>query len=112
MPTMTMTIAFPRGYIAHPYWVEREKVINITKSSGMNRAKSDANKESALRTYLDTIEMSKANFDELSAAIKREKSIKKWRRDWKIRLIEQHNLDWHDLFRTGKSATERSWPAL
>ncbi|MFV1850545.1 MAG: GIY-YIG nuclease family protein [Thalassospira sp.] len=31
-------------------------------------------------------------------AILREKRIKKWRRDWKIRLIEEHNPLWHDLF--------------
>jgi putative endonuclease len=35
-----------------------------------------------------------------TAAISREKEIKKWRRDWKIALIEKENLDWHDLFET------------
>jgi putative endonuclease len=30
-------------------------------------------------------------------AIQREKQLKKWNRDWKIRLIEQDNLDWQDL---------------
>ena len=30
-------------------------------------------------------------------AIVREKRIKKWRRAWKIELIEQSNRDWHDL---------------
>lgn len=32
------------------------------------------------------------------AAITREKALKKWRRDWKIRLIEEQNPDWYDLF--------------
>ena len=32
------------------------------------------------------------------SAITREKEIKKWRRDWKIRLIEENNPDWHDLY--------------
>jgi putative endonuclease len=31
-------------------------------------------------------------------AIAREKALKKWRRDWKIGLIEQGNPDWDDLF--------------
>ena len=31
-------------------------------------------------------------------AIKREKAIKKWRRDWKIELIEGVNPEWVDLF--------------
>lgn len=33
-------------------------------------------------------------------AIAREKAIKKWRRDWKITLIEQANPEWHGLFET------------
>ena len=30
-------------------------------------------------------------------AIAREKQLKNWRRDWKIRLIEENNLEWSDL---------------
>ena len=36
-------------------------------------------------------------YDAPEVAIKREKSIKKWHRDWKIRLIEAQNPNWHDL---------------
>jgi len=32
------------------------------------------------------------------SAITREKEIKKWRRDWKIALIERDNPDWRDLY--------------
>jgi len=32
------------------------------------------------------------------AAIIREKQIKKWRRDWKLRLIEGKNSQWQDLY--------------
>ena len=32
------------------------------------------------------------------SAILREKRMKKWRRAWKIKLIEQSNPDWNDLF--------------
>ena len=32
-------------------------------------------------------------------AIDREKELKKWRRDWKIALIEKANPDWNELFR-------------
>lgn len=28
----------------------------------------------------------------------REYELKKWRRDWKVELIERDNRDWHDLF--------------
>jgi predicted GIY-YIG superfamily endonuclease len=33
-----------------------------------------------------------------SSAILREKQLKKWRRAWKIELIESSNPDWQDLF--------------
>ena len=37
-------------------------------------------------------------YDDPTNAIAREKDIKKWRRDWKIRLIEEENPDWLDLY--------------
>ena len=37
-------------------------------------------------------------YDDPVSAISREKEIKKWRRDWKIRLIEETNPQWSDLY--------------
>ena len=34
----------------------------------------------------------------MESAIAREKSLKKWNRIWKLRLIEQFNPDWLDLY--------------
>jgi len=34
----------------------------------------------------------------MRAAITREKQVKKWRRSWKLRLIERSNPDWLDLW--------------
>lgn len=31
-------------------------------------------------------------------AILREKQLKKWKRAWKIKLIEEHNPNWDDLY--------------
>jgi putative endonuclease len=36
---------------------------------------------------------------EAIAAITREKQLKKWNRAWKVRLIEEKNPTWRDLFR-------------
>jgi putative endonuclease len=36
-------------------------------------------------------------YESPSDAIRREKQLKKWNRDWKIRLIEENNLYWEDL---------------
>lgn len=37
-------------------------------------------------------------FDDIGYAIKREKQIKRWKRQWKIDLIEQNNPNWDDLY--------------
>jgi putative endonuclease len=37
-------------------------------------------------------------FDDAENAIRREKRLKKWNRAWKVRLIEQTNPDWLDLY--------------
>jgi putative endonuclease len=34
----------------------------------------------------------------MEAAITREKAIKEWRRAWKVRLIEEKNPKWEDLY--------------
>ncbi len=36
--------------------------------------------------------------DSMDAAISREKVLKKWNREWKIRLIETQNPEWKDLY--------------
>jgi putative endonuclease len=38
------------------------------------------------------------NHDTMEAAIKREKQLKEWKRDWKIQLIETDNPHWLDLY--------------
>ena len=39
-------------------------------------------------------------FDNSENAIKREKRLKKWPREWKMKLIEQMNPNWNDLYET------------
>ncbi|WP_430428302.1 GIY-YIG nuclease family protein [Parasphingorhabdus sp.] len=39
-------------------------------------------------------------FADIRDAITREKALKKWNRGWKLRLIEESNPDWDDLFET------------
>jgi putative endonuclease len=38
--------------------------------------------------------------DTADSAVKRERLMKRWHRDWKIRLIEEMNPTWADLFPT------------
>lgn len=37
-------------------------------------------------------------FDDAENAIKREKRLKRWSREWKIEEINQFNPDWKDLY--------------
>ena len=37
------------------------------------------------------------DFDDINFAIAREKQLKNWRRDWKINLIKNKNMDMIDL---------------
>ena len=39
-------------------------------------------------------------FDDLEEARRRELQMKEWKRVWKIRLIEEKNLEWDDLYPT------------
>ena len=37
---------------------------------------------------------------DMTSAITREKQLKKWNRTWKLRLIEDKNPQWNDLYET------------
>lgn len=37
-------------------------------------------------------------YDDIKEAIVREKRIKKWERGWKLRIIEEMNPEWIDLY--------------
>lgn len=37
-------------------------------------------------------------FGDIQEAFIREKQLKKWKRDWKIKLIEKNNPGWNDLY--------------
>ena len=36
--------------------------------------------------------------NDVNSAIQREKRLKKWNRIWKLRIIEQMNPEWRDLY--------------
>jgi putative endonuclease len=37
-------------------------------------------------------------YDDPTSAISREKELKKWKRAWKVQLIEAQNPEWNDLY--------------
>ena len=42
-------------------------------------------------------------------AIRRETQIKAWKRDWKLRLIEETHPDWRDLAADGLPVNDPAW---
>ena len=37
-------------------------------------------------------------FESAEEAVKRERQLKNWHRDWKINLVQERNPDWNDLY--------------
>ena len=52
------------------------------------------------KTYRVTMLVYFEVFDDIDIAIRREKRLKKYKREWKINLIQQRNVEWLDLART------------
>ena len=44
--------------------------------------------------------------EDIAEAIAREKRVKKWRRKWKVDLIEENNPEWRDLWPNIAGATD------
>lgn len=69
------------GSLAHRIWQHRNGMVDgFTKRYGV--------------TKLVHVE----EFGDIHLAIAREKALKKWRRVWKLDLIERDNPEWCDLF--------------
>ena len=69
---------------------------NIKRRISQHRRKSYPNSFSA-RYNLDKLVYFE-EFENSTLAKKRERQMKKWNRDWKIKLIEEINPDWIDLY--------------
>ena len=69
--------------LARRVWEHREGLVpGFTKTYGVK-----------LLVYYET-------FDDINAAIHREKRLKKYKREWKMNLIQQNNVEWRNLTET------------
>jgi hypothetical protein len=66
-----MTMNFTGQYIGNPYWPEMFRMIQISKESGMNRAKSQANRRKALEEHLRMKGLTLADYEKLEEASKK-----------------------------------------
>jgi putative endonuclease len=59
-------------------------------------------RENVVRGFTEKYEVHRLvyfeQYSDIEAAIQREKRLKKWNRAWKIRLIEETNPNWDDLW--------------
>lgn len=64
-------------------------------------ARMKAHKEHAVPGFTDQYKVTRLVYAEVfetaRQAIEREKQLKKWKRSWKKRIIEELNPDWEDL---------------
>ncbi len=61
-----------------------------------HKSKKDKNSFTAIHNILKLVYFETYNYVE--DAISREKQLKGWNRDWKIKLIEKENKTWRDLY--------------
>lgn len=64
------------------------------------------------RRYDLTRLVSAERAERIADAIMREKAIKKWRRAWKIALIEKANPEWLDLFAVVNGGAEEAGSSI
>ncbi|MGL5720316.1 MAG: GIY-YIG nuclease family protein [Alphaproteobacteria bacterium] len=88
------------------YWVyilasKRNGTLYIGVTSNLSRRVHE-HKESLIegftKKYATAHLVYVEEFQGINDAIYREKCIKKWNRAWKLRLIEEQNPDWRDLY--------------
>jgi putative endonuclease len=69
--------------LARRVWEHREGLVpGFTKTYGVKTL-----------VYYET-------FSDVDLAIRREKRLKKYKREWKMNLIQQNNVEWRDLAET------------
>jgi putative endonuclease len=76
----TIYIGMTNDLIRRVYEHKEKLVPGFTKDYGVDKL-----------VYYET-------YDDPESAITREKRLKRWKRDWKIELIEGSNPNWDDLY--------------
>ena len=66
-----LTVHFPGWYIGNPYWQEMWSLIEITKESGMSRARASQNRRKALEEYLRSKDMTLDDYEQLERDARR-----------------------------------------
>lgn len=68
--TLNLTLTFPGQYIGNPYWPAMFRLIEITKESGMNRARAQQNRRKALEEHLRLKGLTMDDFEKIEREAK------------------------------------------
>ena len=89
-----------------PYWVyilasKRNGTLYVGLTNDLaRRVWEHRNRAGAVftRKYGVTMLVHAQPFDDIDVAMAQERKLKKWRRAWKLALIERDNPEWRDLY--------------
>lgn len=87
------------------YWVyilcsERNGTLYVGVTSNLSRRIYEHKQkllEGFTNKYNVNILVYLEEYQDVHEAIHREKCLKRWKREWKLKLIEEQNPDWNDL---------------
>lgn len=91
--------------MSHNYYVylvtnRKHGALYIGVTNNLERRLSE-HKQGEVKGFTQKYQISKLvyyeHFTSVTAAIGREKELKKWKRQWKINLFEKNNPDWDDI---------------
>ena len=89
----------------HQYYVyiitnKKEGVLYIGVTNDLERRMFE-HKHKIIKGFSEKYNLDKLvyfeKYQHINDAIKREKNLKKWKRDWKIKLIIEENYNWNDI---------------
>ncbi len=90
-----------RRYYVYILASKRHGVLYIGISSDLPRRVTE-HREGKIKGFTKRYQVKRLVYVEafqyVDKALEREKSLKRWKRDWKIELIEQQNPEWIDLY--------------
>lgn len=95
--------AMPRTYHVYILASQRNGTLYIGATNNLAArifAHRNGNGSGFTRKYRVTRLVHIEPFTDVRDAIAREKALKKWKRGWKLRLIEESDPNWDDLFDT------------
>jgi putative endonuclease len=96
-----MSIAEPKTYFVYIMTNEPRGVLYVGMTSDLTR-RAHEHRERELPGFTHRYGVGRLVYfeehTEADIAARRERAMKRWRRDWKIELVERDNPTWADLF--------------